>query len=82
MYLQTTNTIDSTFAMIRHRTARAKGSGSQNTMLAMIYKLGMRAEKRGRRIRGFEYFAKVIDGVKFRDGIEVNSETDDSRSAT
>ncbi len=51
-------------------------------MLAMIYKLGMRAEKRGRRICGFEYLAKVIDGVKFRDGMELNSETDDSRSAT
>ena len=25
--------------------------------------------------------SKVIDGVKFRDGIEVNSKTDDSRSA-
>ncbi len=50
-------------------------------MLAMIYKLGMSAEKRWRRIRGFDYLAKVIKGVKFRDGIEVNSETEDSRSA-
>jgi len=50
-------------------------------MLAMIYKLGMSAEKRWRRIRGFHYLAKVIDGVKFRDGVEVNSETDDSRNA-
>ena len=50
-------------------------------MLAMIYKLGMSAEKRWRRIRGFNYLAKVIDGVKFRDGVEVNSNTNDSRNA-
>jgi hypothetical protein len=50
-------------------------------MLAMIYKLGMSAEQRWRRIRGFNYLAKVIEGVKFRDGVEVNGNTDDSRSA-
>jgi hypothetical protein len=49
-------------------------------MLAMIYKLGMSAEKRWRRIRGFAYLAKVIEGVKFRDGIEVSNETEDNRS--
>jgi len=47
----------------------------------MIYKLGMSAEKRWRRIQGFDYLAKVIEGVKFEDGIEVSSETEDSRSA-
>jgi hypothetical protein len=43
----------------------------------------MSAENRWRRIRGFNYLAKVVEGVKFRDGVEidVNSETDDSRSA-
>ncbi len=81
VHIRTTNPIESTFATIRHRTDRAKGCVSRNTMLAMIYKLGMSAEQRWRRIRGFKYLAKVIDGVKFRDGIEVNSETDDSRSA-
>ena len=45
-------------------------------MLAMIYKLGMSAEQRWRRIRGAKHLAKVIDGVKFKDGIEVNSKTD------
>ena len=42
-------------------------------MLAMIYKLGMSAEKRWHRIRGFHYLAKVIKGVKFIDGVEVSS---------
>jgi len=31
----------------------------------------MSAEKNWRRLRGFEWLAKVINGVKFRDGIEV-----------
>jgi len=33
----------------------------------MIFKLGMSAEKNWRRLRGFQWVAKVIEGVKFRD---------------
>ncbi len=51
-------------------------------MLAMIYKLGMSAEKRWRKLRGFSHLAKVIRGVKFKDGIEVNNdETENNRDA-
>jgi hypothetical protein len=39
-------------------------------MLSMIYKLGMSAQLGWRRLRGFEFLAKVIAGVKFRDGLE------------
>jgi len=83
VHIRTTNPIESTFATIRHRSDKAKGCVSRNTMLAMLYKLGMSAEKRWRRIRGFHYLAKVIEGVKFRDGVEVevNNKTDDSRNA-
>ena len=41
---------------------------NRNTMLAKLYKLGMSAEKLWQRIRGFDYLAKVIGGVKFKDG--------------
>jgi transposase-like protein len=71
LHLRTTNPIESTFATIRHRTDRAKGCVTRDTMLAFVYKLGTCAEKRWRRIRGFEHLAKVITGVKFKDGIEV-----------
>lgn len=82
VHIRTTNPIESTFATIRHRTDKAKGCVSRNTMLAMIYKLGMSAEKRWRRIRGFKHLAKVIEGVKFKDGIETNhDETEDNRDA-
>jgi transposase-like protein len=68
--LRTTNPIESTFATIRHRTKRAKGCLSRTTMLHMMFKLGQCAERNWRRLRGFAYLAKVIEGVKFRDGIE------------
>ena len=40
-------------------------------MLHMMFKLGLCAEKNWRRQRGFKYLAKVITGIKFKDGIEV-----------
>ncbi len=40
-------------------------------MLHMLFKLGMCAEKNWRRLRGFGYLAKVIEGIKFKDGVEV-----------
>ena len=71
IHLRTSNPIESTFATVRHRTDRTKGCLTRDAMLAMIFKLGMSAEKNWRRLRGFQWLAKVIDGVKFRDGIEV-----------
>jgi transposase-like protein len=71
IHIRTTNPIESTFATIRHRTERTKGCLTRDGMLSMIFKLGMSAEKNWRRLRGFEWLAKVINGVQFRDGIEV-----------
>jgi len=71
IHIRTTNPIESTFATIRHRTERTKGCLTRDGMLSMIFKLGMSAEKNWRRLRGFEWLAKVINGAQFRDGIEV-----------
>jgi putative transposase len=68
------NVIESSFATIRHRTDRTKGCLTRDGMLAMIYKLGQSAERSWRRLRGFEWLAKVVEGVKSRDGIEVKNE--------
>ena len=74
--LRTSNPIESAFGTIRHRTKRAKGCLSRDGMLHMMFKLGMCAEQNWRKLRGFDYLAKVIEGVQFRDGIEVKeSET-------
>lgn len=69
--LRTTNPIESTFGTIRHRTKRSKGCLSRDGMLHMIFKLGQCAQQGWRRQRGFDYLAKVITGVKFKDGIEI-----------
>ena len=69
--IRTSNPIESTFGTIRHRTKRSKGCLTRNGMLHMMFKLGLCAEKNWCRLRGFNYLAKVITGIKFKDGIEV-----------
>jgi putative transposase len=70
-HLRTTNPIESTFATVRHRTIRSKGCLSNKTALAMVFKLAEAAQKNWRRLRGHNQLPKVIQGVKFEDGIEV-----------
>lgn len=77
-HIRTTNVIESSFATIRHRTRQAKGCVTRITMLTMIYKMGLCAEDGWRKLRGFRHLAKVIEGVKFKDGIEV---TEDDKAA-
>jgi len=69
--IRTSNPIESTFGTIRHRTKRSKGCLSRDGMLHMMFKLGQCAEKTWRRLRGFDYLAKVVTGIQFRDGVEV-----------
>jgi transposase-like protein len=69
--IRTSNPIESTFGTIRHRTRRSKGCLSRDSMLHMMFKLGQCAKKKWRRLRGFDYLAKVIIGIKFKDGVEV-----------
>ena len=68
--IRTSNPIESAFATIRHRTKRSKGCLSRDGMLHMMFKLGQCAEQNWRRLRGFNYLAKVATGVTFKDGIE------------
>ena len=81
-HIRTSNPIESSFATIRYRTDRTQGCGSRLTLLTMMFKLGLCAEKRWRRIRGFHYLAKVITGVRFKDGIEeIEDSLENSKSA-
>ena len=68
--IRTSNPIESAFATIRHRTKRSKGCLNRDGMLHMMFKQGKCAEENWRKLRGFDYLAKVITGVKFKDGIE------------
>ena len=69
--LRTTHPIESTFGTLRHRTKRAKGCLTRDGLLHMMFKLSECAQKNWRRQRGFDTLAKVITGVRFKDGIEV-----------
>ena len=73
-HLRTTNPIESVFATVRHRTVRMKGALSQDTARLMVFKLVMAASKTWRRLQGQNQLPKVIQGVKFHDGIEVAPE--------
>jgi transposase-like protein len=73
-HLRTTNPIESTFATVRHRTIRSKGCLSNKTALAMVFKLVEAAQKSWRRLDGRNQLPKLIEGVKFTNGIAVTSQ--------
>jgi transposase-like protein len=77
--IRTSNPVESCFATIRHRTKRSKGCLSREGMLHMMFKLSQCAEKKWRRLRGFDCLAKVVADVPFKDGIEVK--TKDQKAA-
>jgi len=70
IHLRTTNPIESTFATVRLRTVRTKGSGSRTACLTMVFKLAQGAQKHWRRLNGQPLLAEVIRGVKFVDGVK------------
>jgi putative transposase len=74
-HLRTSNPIESVFATVRHRTVRMKGALSQDTARLMVFKLVMAASKSWRRLQGQNQLPKIVSGVKFRDGIEIASDT-------
>jgi transposase-like protein len=73
-HLRTSNPIESVFATVRHRTVRMKGALSQDTARLMVFKLVMAASKTWRRLKGQNQLPKIVNGIKFKDGIEVASE--------
>ena len=81
-HLRTSNPIESTFATVRHRTIRSKGCLSNKTALAMVFKLVDAAQKSWRRLDGHNQLPKLIQGVRFTDGIEVDAAPTSSPSQT
>jgi transposase-like protein len=68
-HLRTTNPIESTFATIRLRHRRTKGSGTRKTSLAMMFKLAQAAQKRWRRLNSHEHLVLLLQGRVFVDGV-------------
>jgi putative transposase len=75
-HIRTTNPIESTFATVRLRTDKTRGCVSQDTILALVFKLVESAQKSWLRIRGFKYLADVIEGVPFKDGCRADDNND------
>lgn len=59
----------STFATVRLRQRRTKGSGTQLASLVMVYKLVRAAERRWRKLNEPDPIKDVFRGRKFVDGI-------------
>jgi putative transposase len=70
VHLRTTNPIESTFATVRLRTVKTKGSGSRSACLTMVFKLMEVASKSWRLLNGATLLPKVIAGVPFVNGVE------------
>jgi putative transposase len=72
IHLRTTNPIESTFATVRLRTKKTKGSGSRTACLTMAFKLVQSAEKRWRALNGSQLLPDVVQGVPFIDGLRAD----------
>jgi transposase-like protein len=70
-HLRTTNPIESTFASVRLRTDKTKGSGSRVACLTMVFKLCQSAARSWRRLDAVERLGDLVLGVRFKDGIKV-----------
>ena len=79
-HIRTTNPIESTFATVRLRTAKTRGCVSRRTIVSLVFKLGMSAQRRWRRLKGFEHLAKVIQGTKFKDGLETTLQESEKKA--
>jgi transposase-like protein len=73
-HLRTTNPIESTFATVRLRTTRTKGSGTRKACLTMVFKLMQSASRRWRTLNGAKLLPEIIAGITFTDGIIITQE--------
>ena len=71
-HIRTGNPIESSFATVRHRTTRSKGCLSHDTAIIMVFKLILAAQASWRRLDGQNQLPKLIEGIKFTDGIDAN----------
>ncbi len=77
VHLRTSNPIESTFATVRHRTARTKGCVSRASFLGLAFKLVKEAEHSWRRINAPERITELLAGVAFIDGEPANHDKPD-----
>ena len=73
VHIRTSNPIESMFATVRLRHRSTKGNGTSKATLAMVFKLCQEAEKRWRRLRGFNLLQLVSDNKLFVNGVLVEN---------
>ena len=81
VHLRTVNPIESAFATVRLRTKVTKGAGARRRGLVMAYKLLDAAQERSRKLNSPKLVALVRAGVEFKDGIQTERTTEQSRDA-
>ena len=70
LHIRTTNPIESTFATVRLRHSKTKGSGTRTACLTMVFKLMESASKRWRSLNGSQWLKELIAGAVFVDGVK------------
>ena len=70
VHIRTTNPIESTFATVRLRHKKTKGSGTRTACLTMVFKLMESASKKWRALNGSELIREMIEGAVFVDGVK------------
>jgi putative transposase len=73
IHLRTTNPIESTFATVRLRTEKTKGTGTRSACLTMVFKLMESASKNWRLLNGSRLPGDVIAGAIYIDGVKENA---------
>ena len=68
-HLRTSNPVESVFATVRHRTVRTKGALSLKMVKLMVSPLERAASKAWHHLNGANQLPRLIEGVKFTDGI-------------
>lgn len=70
LHVRTSNPIESTFATVRLRHSKTKGSGSRTACLTMVFKLMESASKKWRALNGSSLIKEIIAGAVFVDGLK------------
>ena len=70
VHIRTTNPIESTFATVRLRHNKTKGSGTRTACLTMVFKLMESASRTWRAFNGSSRIQEVIAGAVFVDGVK------------
>jgi len=61
---------DGALGFWKARTAKTRGCVSRAGILAMVFKLTKCAEQKWRKLKGHARLAQVVQGVRFKDGLQ------------